>query len=250
MRPESDGRPFLGFPDSVARSVDRDGFALVRGANLKIAPEYAAAFGELRLAWGALPVDPYLKGATYRYRRHGAFRWADGRLEPLAEAGYFQSAEHNTFAGGLVRRFAGFGTAVRYNAFLRALLEHDLRVFRTLAPHPAAWRVDAHLVRVVASERDAGRPSPEGVHRDGFDFIALHHIGRDGVRGGQTRVYDPAERLLLRHEMRDPFDSLYADDERIMHDVTEIVAVAGTGYRDMLLTSYATVEDDAGPLAG
>lgn len=80
------------------------------------------------------------------------------------------------------------------------------------------------------------------MHRDGFDYISLHLIGRSGVTGGRSIICDPAERPLARPLLAAPLDSLYADDRRILHGTEPVrldpAAGRAYGYRDMLLTSY------------
>ena len=53
------------------------------------------------------------------------------------------------------------------------------------------WFVEAHAFR-IDPRAGVGRPTPEGAHRDGVDFVAVVLVERRGVRGGETRVFDAA----------------------------------------------------------
>ncbi|MFG1885714.1 2OG-Fe dioxygenase family protein [Micromonospora sp. NPDC049102] len=62
--------------------------------------------------------------------------------------------------------------------------------WRTCWPRGRRYRWIPICGAVPTGAGGTASPSPEGVHRDGFDFIALHHIGRQGVTGGTTSPYD------------------------------------------------------------
>jgi hypothetical protein len=92
---------------------------------------------------------------------------------------------------------------------------------------------------VSAPPRAVGRPSPEGVHRDGFPFISIHLIGLRDVRvGGVTHLVRPSGEPVATHRISQPLDSVYLDDAALLHVVTPIVAGTGVAHRDVLLMSY------------
>ena len=51
------------------------------------------------------------------------------------------------------------------------------------------WYVEAHQFRIDTTD-GIGRPTPEGAHRDGVDLVAVLLVGREGIKGGETRVFD------------------------------------------------------------
>lgn len=145
----------------------------------------------------------------------------------------------NKFTGGIERVFAPIRSQDADNPFLISLLHHNVRLFEQVSQlSPDNWNIDVHFVRVTGDLDEAGLPSPEGPHRDGFDYIALHHIKRNNILGGVTTIYDPEGGFLEEFEMRHPLDTLYAQDNRILHHVSPIHGACGQGYRDVLLTSY------------
>ncbi|MEU5216846.1 2OG-Fe dioxygenase family protein [Streptomyces sp. NPDC020807] len=227
----------------VRSGLRAEGFRFVAGADFLLEATCAQAMDALRDGWGDLPVDPYLpRGATYRRRRHARFLMDhDGGVRHDAAPGYFQSLDVNRLAGGVVRYFASLdGEQVR-NHFLRGLMRSNAMLFATCSGAPPAyWTVNVHLVRTTASPGFVGLPSPEGLHRDGFDFIAVHHMSRRNVTGGRTEIRSTDGTLLAHRTFTHPLDSLYADDARVLHDVTPLVwdGHGGGGFRDMLLMSY------------
>jgi hypothetical protein len=92
---------------------------------------------------------------------------------------------------------------------------------------------------VVATADEPGKPTPEGIHCDGFDFVTFHVVDRVNVTGGENIVYAKDETPLLRRTLLDPWDSILADDSRVLHYTTEVRPCDGeVGHRDMLLMSY------------
>jgi hypothetical protein len=53
---------------------------------------------------------------------------------------------------------------------------------------PQPWFIEAHQFRIDTAG-GIGRPTPEGAHRDGVDLVAVFLIARDGIKGGETRVF-------------------------------------------------------------
>lgn len=227
------------YPGDVVQRVRDDGYAVVRANHLNLSHRYLHAFQKLVTAWDRLPLDPYLRGGQYRRRRHGSFVCRAGNFEAYPSGGYFQSAGVNNFAGGVRRKFASLEPQDANNPFLLSLLYHNVWLFeQVLRRGPSHWNLDVHFVRVTGKPGEVGLPSPEGPHRDGFDYIALHHVRRKNISGGVTTIYNTHGELVKQLEMREPLDTLYAQDDRILHDVSPIRGIDSPGCRDMILTSY------------
>ncbi|PZT70860.1 hypothetical protein DN402_06040 [Streptomyces sp. SW4] len=236
----------LGVDADIAGEVRRRGYLTVPGSAFRTGA-WAADLARLRAAYEELEPDAYLAdGGAYRFRRHVRYRCPAGRRALLAEppGPYMQSAEVNPFAGGVPRYFAPVTPEVRDNPFLHALLLRSLREFGQ-GLGPCDWEVDVHLVRIRALADEAGLPSPEGVHRDGFEFISLHLMDRRRVLGGRSIICAADGTPLEEPLLADPMDSLYADDRRILHGTEPVrldpAADGPEGHRDMLLTSYRRV---------
>ncbi|MGR4883368.1 2OG-Fe dioxygenase family protein [Streptomyces sp. LARHCF249] len=227
----------------IPNGVRSGGFMFVDGADFLLDDACARALDVLCGAWSELPPDPYLpRGAAYRQRRHARFLLHDdGGIQQDDAAGYFQSVEANRLAGGVVRYFAPFEEEQARNRFLHGLMYRNAALFTSCRrTPPARWTINVHMMRTTASPGTVGFPSPEGVHRDGFDFIAVHHVSQKNISGGCTEIRSTGGVLLTRRTLTRPLDTLYADDARVLHDVTPVVwdGRGGSGHRDMLLMSY------------
>ncbi len=91
------------------------------------------------------------------------------------------------------------------------------------------------------ARRDApGEPTPEGIHRDGVDFVLVLLVNRDNIASGVTTVYDLAGSPLGAFTLTDPFDATLVDDNRVAHGVTPVAPLdpARPGCRDVLVVTF------------
>ena len=82
-----------------------------------------------------------------------------------------------------------------------------------------------HQVSIIADADTLGDNSPEGIHKDGADFIvSALVIAREGITGGQSVIYGPdKETEYLRFELQ-PGQGIFQADasSSLWHDVTPI----------------------------
>jgi hypothetical protein len=104
---------------------------------------------------------------------------------------------------------------------------------------PQPWFVEAHPFRIDTTD-GIGRPTPEGAHRDGVDLVAVFLVGRQGVKGGETRVFDADGPAGQRFTLTQPWSLLLLDDARVIHESTPIQplqADSHAAYRDTLVVT-------------
>jgi hypothetical protein len=99
---------------------------------------------------------------------------------------------------------------------------------------PQPWYIEAHQFR-IDTEGGIGRPTPEGAHRDGVDLVSVFLVAREGVKGGETRVFQSDGPAGQRFTLTEPWSLLLLDDERVIHETTPIQPVDTRGFRDTLV---------------
>jgi len=187
--------------------------------------------------WEGLPRDPYLKdGGRYRFRRHASYEIKDNHLNLVPHRAHWQSVNYNALHGGIERWFEPIQEELLKNAAWQSLLLGLAHVLTSLKP-VTAWFVEAHQFRIDTTD-GIGRPTPEGAHRDGVDFVAVFLLSRDGVKGGETRIFDATGSAGLRFTLTQPWSVLLMNDERMIHESTPIQPVGTYGYRDTLVLTF------------
>ncbi|MDR3538066.1 MAG: 2OG-Fe dioxygenase family protein, partial [Acetobacteraceae bacterium] len=152
------------------------------------------------------------------------------------------SRDYNTLNGGIERWFEPVLPAIGAGATMTAVLGFCHALFDRLKPSPR-WFVELHQFRIEASSGVAGLPTPEGMHRDGVDFVLVLLIGRQNIRSGETSIHDLAGHTLGSFTLTDPLDAALVDDSRVMHGVTPVAPVDPTapGFRDVLVVTFRAV---------
>jgi len=219
---------------------------LARSGHALLMPDAAAAALQLDLgaldglrdSWERLPRDAYLRdGGAYRARRHSCYVLpTDGVLAPVAHRPPWQPTSYNALHGVLTRWFEPVEPAVAGAPAWRQLLSALGGLFGELQPVPC-WYIEAHQFRIDTAG-GIGRPTPEGAHRDGVDFVAVVLTGRRSVRGGETRVFDASGPAGVRFTMEEPWTMLLMNDARVIHETTPIQEDGGPGARDTLVLTY------------
>ena len=206
------------------------------------------ALDDLRASWNDLPADQYLKdGGKYRRRRHACFVVRGAAVEPVPHRAHWQPLEYNALHGGMQRWFE----PMRADTVQQAVWTQLLRWMGGLCSAlrgPQAWFVEAHQFRIDTTD-GIGRPTPEGAHRDGVDFVAVFLVDRQGVKGGETRVFEAAGPNGQRFTLTEPWSLLLLDDARVIHESTPIQPIATLGYRDTLVLTFRSGGFQAGSSA-
>lgn len=212
---------------NIQGELSDTGYSLVRADEITMLDELATACQQLRATYPDLPRDEYLPdGATYRYRRYDRFRFVPntGDLTLLPHQDYFQSTDINQVTGGMIRKFAPLTDDIANNPFLHELIRFDFAHFplADAAMLDNTWQVDVHLIYVVAEAGAEGHPTPEGVHRDGAEFVTVHLAVLDNADGGVVTVYDDDKQPLERFQLQQVGDVYLFNDAILWHGVVPI----------------------------
>jgi hypothetical protein len=225
---------------AVFRQLESDGYALlspaVAAATLGLD---LAALDGVRGGWERLPRDQYLRdGGHYRARRHSCFVQGTGeQLRAVPHRAHWQPTSYNALHGGMQRWFEPIESGVSGAAAWLQLVGALGELFAQVQP-VERWYIEAHQFRIDTSG-GIGRPTPEGAHRDGVDFVAVVLVARHAVRGGETRVFDAHGSTGVRFTMKEPWSMLLMNDARVIHETTPIQAEgAAVGQRDTLVLTY------------
>ncbi|MBU3608593.1 2OG-Fe dioxygenase family protein [Polynucleobacter nymphae] len=187
--------------------------------------------------WKGLPRDPYLKdGGRYRFRRHASYEIKGDHLNLVPHRAHWQSVDYNALHGGIERWFEPIQATLLNDPAWQSVLIGLSQILSGLKP-VTTWFVEAHQFRIDTTD-GIGRPTPEGAHRDGVDFVAVFLLDRVGIKGGETRIFDATGSAGLRFTLAQPWSLLLMNDERMIHESTPIQPLGNYGYRDTLVLTY------------
>jgi hypothetical protein len=232
--------PFASI-ESLTETLRSRGYAVLAPDALSaVSGVPATALHAIEASWNALAIDHYLKdGGRYRRRRHGCFRQHEDTIEPVAHRAHWQPIEYNALHGGLERWFEPLAPEVADSAALRQLIVQLGRIGAEAHGRVADWFVEAHQFRIDTHD-GIGRPTPEGAHRDGVDWVAVLLIARHAIKGGETRVFEADGPHGVRFTLTAPWSLLLLDDARMIHESTPIqpLDAALPGHRDTLVLTW------------
>ncbi|PJK09253.1 hypothetical protein CO608_07120 [Lysobacteraceae bacterium NML08-0793] len=238
--------------ESLLADIRAQGYALLAPQDvLRLLGVTMDELQALQSAWEDLPPDEYLRdGGRYRARRHASYHYQAGLLHDVPHRAHWQSLEYNALHGGMSRWFAPVAETTRSQPAWEKLIVGIGMLCDALAGGKH-WSVEAHQFRIDTGD-GIGRPTPEGAHRDGVDFVAVFLLARVRIKGGETRVFEADGPAGRRFTLQMPWSLLLMDDARVIHESTPIQpeTQGATGHRDTLVLTYRAggfQDEDAAP---
>lgn len=230
--------------DELHRELRDEGFIFVAGAAMRTLLEQHHPlddWAQFAASWSALAPDTYLASRGRQRRRHYAAFTASvsGPITQAPHQPHFQSLRHNALQGDIERWFEPVSPAIVTCNSLLAILAFSREFFSAAAPSVAHWSIELHQFRIEASAGEPGEPTPEGVHRDGVDFVLVLLIDRANIAQGTTTIHSTDGHELGHFTLSAPLDAALVDDARVFHSVTAVTPLdpAMPAHRDVLVVT-------------
>ncbi len=231
-------------PQDLSVALADPGFAFVPGVVMRAMLALQGPLDDweaLADSWSRLELDGHMADhGRYRRRRHAVYAASPGAELVLAPPQpHFQALEYNALNGGTARWFAPVEPALASGESLRTILDFCRALFEGLVG-AVPWHIELHQFRIEAGAGMDGLPTPEGMHRDGVDYVLVLLVRRSNIGRGTTIIgtHDgsDADRFTLAH----PFDAALLDDHRVYHGVTPVRAkdAAQAAFRDVLVVTF------------
>jgi hypothetical protein len=230
--------PTLTTPDQLVHKLQTQGYGVLSPASVcELTHCEPAALEAIKSDWDDLPVDNFLRdGGKYRRRRHSSFLVERNAVKLMPHRAHWQPLEYNALHGGMLRMFEPIAPATVNQAVWSQLLLAIGNICSAVKGEQP-WYVEAHQFR-IDTVNGIGRPTPEGAHRDGVDFVAILLVAREHVKGGESRIFEADSSDGQRFTLLTPWSLLLLDDQRVIHESTPIQPTAAGAHRDTLVLTY------------
>ena len=232
----------------LVAAIRRDGFVVETGPGMASVLSLdlgSPSWEQFKRSWERLSLDTYMAdGGRYRRRRHSVYACHEGAIELAPHQAHFQGLDFNALNGGIQRWFEPIEPDIVTGGALQHILQFALAQFSALAPPTTRWKVEVHQFWIEASSGAAGKPTPEGMHRDGVDFVLVLLIDRHNVTSGTTQLSDADRKPIGEFTLTHALDSVLLDDHRVYHGVTAIAPLdpEKPAWRDVLVVTFLAAD--------
>lgn len=233
--------------EAIHTSVNEHGFTFVEGRAMRTILDASGPLTDWNAfadSWNRLELDTYMAdGGRYRRRRYGMYNvQASGSITRKPHGPHYQSLDYNPLHGDIERWFEPIESEIGSGATLTTLLTFARQTFGALAPAVSEWHAEIHQFRIEARPSETGRPTPEGLHRDGVDYVLVLLVTRQNIASGVTTIHGLRGAMLGQFTLTNPFDAAIVDDHRVAHGVTPVepIDAAAPAYRDVLVVTFTS----------
>ena len=123
-----------------------------------------------------------------------------------------------------------------YSTFMMDLINNTTTIVKHFDPYIREIKIDVHQVRNIIYPNSSSTNSPEGLHRDGADYIiSALVLNKDNVKGGISilKNYDKSE--LFKVQLNNN-QGIFQKDTDLWHTITPMKCIDSNylGYRDII----------------
>lgn len=156
----------------------------------------------------------------------------DNELIKLPHGCLFQSKNYNPLLGDLKREFEELeDELIALDEFKKLLFE-----FSQYCKLKGEVSIGVHQIRILCSPKSFSNPAPEGIHRDGCDFLGIFAVNRQNIQGGETHLYLEKKQKPIFHKVLNPGEFLLVNDRDYFHFATPIKPLSeGEGIFDVFV---------------
>lgn len=231
----------------ISQSVRSDGFVILdagKGDNPVSLIARRRDWAGFAASWNDMPRDTYMAdGGRYRRRKYRVFDVGPDGIALAPHQPHYQTLDFNHLNGGVERWFEPIADDVAMSPVMTSLIAACQRVFEPLSSGVRRWHVEVHQFRIEAEPGKSGNPTPEGMHRDGTDYVMVLMVTRENIASGTTTLADDEGRKLGSFTLTQAGDCVLLDDRRVYHGVTPVEAFDASrpAYRDVLVVTFKKI---------
>ena len=202
--------------------------------NLKLVDISKASINSISDSFNQLPKTEHRDG-EYRLRRYSSVRLSksDGfKYKKLQSEPFNQSVKYNQYQGGVPRHFEEVEDDVIESLGMLEICD----AFTESCGFTDEHTIDIHQMRIL-TEGKTVPVSPEGVHQDGYRYIAIVGINRKNVDGGDLLVFREQKGYPFLGMVMQPGEMVIINDRQLWHSAKPIrtIDIENIGYMDAII---------------
>ena len=184
-----------------------------------------------------LPLDKYYDNIRYR-----SFSLIDcNNWMKIGNSVYYQDSNYNNYLGNKIREYSHISDDVLNDESFKDMINEFILTINTFEKMYTFLYV--HQIRVECNENNVN-PIPEGIHKDGYEFIGIYCVSRENIEGGVTQLYDNNMNEILT-TILESNQGIILNDTKYYHSITPIFSnytntdsskdISNTTYRDIFV---------------
>ncbi len=164
-------------------------------------------------------------------------------IKIIGDLQFYQSANYNNVNGDILRSYKNIDSKILEDECFKYFINTFLTTInKELTKNYIIEKIkyiQVHQIRVYTNSEDEVNLVPEGIHQDGYNFIAMCCVSRRNVSGAISHIYDEYKNIIHSIQLQEG-EMLIVNDNKMFHSVSPIQLnktskKVKTGYRDVLI---------------
>ena len=174
-----------------------------------------------------LELDKYYDNERYR-----AFSMIDlNNFSIVGESYFLQSKDYNNYLGDQLRIYENIDLCVVNDKSFQSLVLYFINKINTSKEYKYLY---VHQIRVICEDTNTN-PVPEGIHRDGYEYICISCVNKENIDGPVTQIYD--NNKLIKEFVLEEDENIILNDRKYLHNVCSLKKLNNNenAYRDIFV---------------
>lgn len=187
---------------------------------------------QLKKSFNYLNIDNYYENQRFRNFSLIEIDDDDNILSLKIKGNYkfFQSSYYNSYLGEKYRNYQN----IDINLLNDSSFKNLIKLFIQQIPYKVKF-LTVHQIRVITNYNSTNLV-PEGIHRDGYNYIGIFVTNLSNINGGESKIYDTNKNLIFEKKLAEN-QMIFINDQKLFHSVNNISSNDNIkiGYRDIFV---------------
>ena len=164
-------------------------------------------------------------------------------IKIIGDLQFYQSSNYNNVNGDILRIYKNIDETILeddcFKYFVNIFLTTINKELTKNYINDKIKYIQVHQIRVYTENKDEVNLVPEGIHKDGYNFIAMCCITRKNISGAISHIYDESKNIVHSVQLQEG-EMIVLNDDKMFHSVSPIKLNETNetnilGYRDVFV---------------